>query len=129
MWHAVSSSIDLFLCSEEQETPLCLLAIFVYFCCLAIKGLEYLFGDKICLKPRKGKRNVSANRVFRILVGNTNQKDISEVLCTLQYLKGERLMSLPDKRLIPCAYKSHTVEINLYCLLPPLKPHNGRTTC
>lgn len=42
LWHAMSRCIYLFLWSEEQETPLCLLAIFGHFCCLAIKEMEYL---------------------------------------------------------------------------------------
>lgn len=62
LWHAVSRYIDLFLCSEEQETPFCLLDIFSHFCCLAVKGKEYLLRampwDKEC-KNKQGFQDFS----------------------------------------------------------------------
>lgn len=79
------------LCSEEQETPLCLLAIFI-----ALKPK----GWSVCLKLCTWRRNARTYGFCRVLVGNANSKDISGVLCTLQHSRYQRLMGLPDERVL-----------------------------
>lgn len=56
LWYAMSRCIYLFLWSEEQETPLCLLAVFDHFCCLAIKEMEYLLKAMQWDKYHKNKQ-------------------------------------------------------------------------
>lgn len=80
--------MDLLLCSEKQETLLCLLAVF-----FALKSK----GWSVCLKLCTCRKNARTYGVCGFLVGNDNSKTTSGIVCIMQHSRSQSLMSLPDK--------------------------------
>lgn len=96
-WHAEQPHLsqdvfmDLLLCSEKQETLLCLLAIF-----FALKSK----GWSVCSKLCTWRKNARTYGVCGFLVGNDYSKNTSGAVCILQHSRSQSLMGLPDKRFL-----------------------------